>query len=78
MQELLTWQKPWANENAWSIVQKVTGGASLPIPPDHELPGPDRPPQTELEAYKRLMVQCCDKRELERPTFLQIVEELER
>ena len=76
LQELLTWQKPWENENAWSIVQKVTGGGRLPIPPDHKLPGPDKPPRVELEAYKELMVHCWNN-ELDRPKFPEIIGTLE-
>ena len=73
MQELLTWKKPWENENAWSIVQKVMGGGSLPIPPDQDLPGPDKPPPGDLEKYKNIMVHCWQMSDLERPTFVEVI-----
>lgn len=75
--ELLTWQKPWDNKSPWAIVQLVTGGGVLAVPPDDQLPGPDRLGPKELKAYKALMESCLVKNYHDRPSFAEIIPKLE-
>ena len=75
--ELLTWQRPWAGKSAWDVVIAVTGSGDLPLPADRALPGPDRPPQAQLNQYKDLMKQCYAKGQFGRPSFKDIVCTLE-
>ena len=34
--ELMTWQLPWGQENPWAIVNAVTEGQRLAVPPMYE------------------------------------------
>ncbi len=48
-------------------------GATLPIPPAAQLPGPDTAAFAGLDAYIRLLKRCCAQVAAERPQLVEVV-----
>jgi hypothetical protein len=65
--ELLTWRLPWGNDtNPFAIINSVGEGATLPVPPQGELPAG---PLSCYDAYVALMRRCWARDPDERPTM---------
>lgn len=77
MWEILTWTVPWGEAvNPWSIVNNLSTGKRLEIPPINELPGPGAQNFRGLHDYLKLMEKCWRQNPEDRPSFEEIVEEL--
>ena len=74
--ELMTWQLPWGQENPWAIVNAVTEGQRLAVPPMYELPGPRSAGWRGLSRYIELMQRCWEHSPADRPTFFEIMANL--
>lgn len=55
------------------LVGKLMAGATLPIPPAAELPGPDTAAFSGLDAYVRLLKRCCSQVAADRPPLVEVV-----
>lgn len=55
------------------LVGKLMAGATLPIPPRDQLPGPDTAAFTGLDAYIQLHQRCCLQATAERPPLEEVV-----
>ena len=74
--ELLVWQLPWGPSNPWVVVNQVTAGERLAVPPLSELPGPDSGSWPQLNRYIAIMQSCWAHDPVKRPSFQQIMAEL--
>ncbi|KAL4457349.1 hypothetical protein ABPG75_012214 [Micractinium tetrahymenae] len=75
--ELLTWRIPWEDcVSPWLLVGQLMKGAQLPLPPRHELPGPDTTSWTGLDQYIAQARRCCAQAPAERPGLDSIIVEL--
>jgi hypothetical protein len=73
--ELLTWQLPWVDGNAFQIMRSIAAGGRPPIPAPADLPdsGGVFPG---LEGYIQLMQQCWTQEPAERPSFSDALNDL--
>lgn len=58
------------------LVGKLMAGATLPIPPRDQLPGPDTAAFTGLDTYIQLHKRCCSQAAAERPPLEEVVRAL--
>jgi serine/threonine protein kinase len=75
--ELMTWELPWGSSNPWGIVGCVSRGQRLNIPEASALPGPASGEWSQLQLYTSLIERCWAQDPAERPTFEQIMNELQ-
>lgn len=75
--ELTTWELPWGCANPWGIVGSVSRGERLSIPAASELPGSGSAEWPQLPQYTSLMQRCWAQDPAERPTFEEIMNELQ-